>query len=223
VDEDGPLVVPDPLGLPGGLVVGGSGQDDPGAGGLHGPALDRVDPARHADRGRDPGTTGHVGHGPAVVPAGARHHAPLPLPLAQGGDPGGGPPDLEGAGDLEVLGLEEHLPSQPVREEGRRQEGRPDRHGVDGLPDPLNVQGREGGDGGRPAVGVVVPGARSVGGHGQKTTGPSSSRRVIQSPEFIPDEKMLPLKSWAPHVMGQLGTTIWSSMGISRATSLPWA
>src|SRR5690606_27771739 len=54
----------------------------------------------------------------------------------------------------------------------------------------------------------------------QNTTA-GRSNFVIQSPELRSLEKMLPLKSCAPQVMGQLGTSVFSSIVFSTASSLP--
>src|SRR5690606_28698044 len=54
----------------------------------------------------------------------------------------------------------------------------------------------------------------------QNTTA-GRSNFVIQSPKLRTLEKMMPLKSCAPQVMGQLGTSVLSSIVLSTASSLP--
>ncbi len=89
--------------------------------------LDTRGVGRHDDDGLDVQKLGRAGDALGMIAGGKRHHPALSLGRAQGRETVEGAPELERAGALQALGLEEKAVADPVIDPGNLQEG-----GVDG-------------------------------------------------------------------------------------------
>jgi hypothetical protein len=107
-----------------GLLEALAGQLGRAAVGASGLDLGHRRVLRHEDRRGDARFPRRPGHRLPVVPRARRDDSGGALALAQGRDRVVRPADLEGAGALEVLRLQEHLTPREAREGLRRVEGR---------------------------------------------------------------------------------------------------
>ena len=112
VGEGVALLPAEALSLLSRVVVHAGDQHHPGAVALRGLHLADRGPGGHADDGGDAQPGGGKGDALGVVPGGAGDDAPLRLLFGEGADFVEGPPELEGAGELQILRLDVKVPAQ---------------------------------------------------------------------------------------------------------------